>query len=185
MVFRVVLGMITIEASTKSTNVPNLKKLRLIAIDDVLEIAEPIGDDWSIPLSGLVCKTGVTLIDVKFGYRMASFSEDMQTTPNGVNYLQRVEAIIPKDCPQVVTGINFLQNRKFLGLIKDGNGRLRILGTRKQPLRVTVNLLTIGDNSRALTLQAEVKQQGYFYGSIRDDVLIAKYFNQTFTVNFI
>lgn len=177
--------MITIESSNKSTNIPNLKKLRLIAIDDVLEIAEPIGDDWSIPLTGIVCKAGVTLIDVKFGYRMASFSENMQTTPNGISYVQRVEAIIPKDCPQVVTGINFLQNRKFLGLIKDGNGRWRILGTKKQPLRVTGNVLSIGDNARTLALSTEIKQQGYFYGSVRDDVLLSKHFNQSFTISFI
>ena len=78
-----------------------------------------------------------------------------------------------------------MQNQKFLGLIKDENGRLRILGTRKQPLRVMVNALSIGNNARILTLHTEVKQQGYFYGSTRDDVLLNKYFNQSFTISFI
>lgn len=176
--------MITIESTTNSSNVQNLRKLRLIPIDDVLEIVEPIHDDWTVPVNGIITKHGTTIIEVKFGYKMASFSEDLQKQNQGVSYIQKVDAIIPRDCPQIVTGVNFLQNRKFLGLIKDGNGRVRILGTKKQPLKVTGNSLTIGINARTLSLSTEVKQQGYFYGSLEEVFLIGRQFNTAFSLNF-
>jgi len=176
--------MITIESTTNSSNVQNLRKLRLIPIDDVLEIVEPIHDDWTVPVNGIITKQGTTIIEVKFGYKMASFSEDLQKQNQGVSYTQKVDVIIPRDCPQIVTGVIFLQNRKFLGLIKDGNGRVRILGTRKQPLKLTGNSLVIGVNSRTLSLSTEVKQQGYFFGSLEEAFLIGRQFNTAFSLNF-
>lgn len=102
---------------------------------------------WALPQSDLILsgKT-VTFASNPTIYELYCSSDSMnedepeERTPAGTVYSPTIKGFIPKDTEEVREAISYLEPRKLVCIVQNGNGDFKLIGNNFQPLRLSAAL---------------------------------------------
>ncbi|WP_307143061.1 hypothetical protein [Siphonobacter sp. SORGH_AS_1065] len=118
----------------------------------------------------------------------ASYSEDVGSNDNGGLYNCSIQIVIPKDRPDVTAWIHRNREKRWVALIRDRNGFVRMVGTDEQPLTLDVkNTLgnKTGRNGRTMAFSASTLMPALYLDSIESQDLFGVYeFDFSFSYDF-
>jgi len=179
-----------IKSVCQSANAPNIRRLKLIDVTQVVKINypklynNPALLNFQLEQTSLILKPDTRLINIGFLSGLGTYQESGEFTDEGVGYVNSVTVSTKKDNANNTLSVERMLNRGFIGFIEDRNGRCKVLGTVKQPLRLTVSSLSIGSNEKTLTWQCKTKTQSFFIPSIKEDDIIVGQFSNDFSDDF-
>ncbi|MCU0336338.1 MAG: hypothetical protein MUF12_00615 [Sediminibacterium sp.] len=179
-----------IKSVCQSANAPNIRRLKLIDVSQVVKINypnlynNPAVLNYELGQTSVVIKPGTRLINIGFISGFGSFDSTAEFTDEGVAYTERVTVSIKKDKAENTLAIAKMLNKGFIGFIQDRNGRCKVLGTIKQPLRLTVSSFSVSPNEKTLTWQCKTRFQSYFIPSIKDEDIANGEFSNDFSEDF-
>jgi hypothetical protein len=179
-----------INSVCQKANAPNVRRLKLIDITQVLKVKypylynNPILLNYELGQMAVQLKPSTRLINIGFISGLASYEELFEESEAGTGFVNRVSVSTKIDNPENTLAVEQMLGRGFLGFMQDRNGRCKVLGTIKQPLRLSTSSLSIGLNERTLTWQCKTRYQSYFIPSIKDEDIALGEFNDDFSDDF-
>lgn len=183
--------LINISVISQSANAPNIRRLKLIDIEDVIKINYPnIYNDnsdslnYTLSQTAIITKLTTKIIQINFISGLASYQENAEFSEAGTSFLNSVTISTKIDNPANTMSVELMLNKGFIALTEDRNGKCKVLGSKKQPVRLTVSALTIGGNERTLTWETRTKNQSFFIQSIKDRDILGGEFSDDFSNDF-
>jgi hypothetical protein len=174
----------------QQANAPNIRRLKLIDVLQVVKINypylynNPAVLNYQLAQTSLVLKPATRLIKIDFLSGLATHEEVSEESPEGMGFINRVSISAKMDNPDNALAVELMLNRGFIGFMEDRNGRCKVLGTVKQPLRLSTSTLSIGANEKTLVWQTKTRYQSYFIPSIKDEDIVLGEFNDDFSDDF-
>lgn len=171
-------------------NAPNIRRLKLIDVGRVVKVRYPLlynnaaALNYQLGQTSVLMLPGSKLINIGFISGTGTYEEKMEENEEGTGYINRVTISSKKDSPLNTLAVELMLGRGFLGFIEDRNGRCKVLGTVKQPLRLMNSALTIGRNEKVLTWQCKMPFASFFIPSIKNKDLLIGEFSDDFSDDF-
>jgi hypothetical protein len=152
-------------------NIGGLQRCVLINHTDVIEMYEPhryaTGEDTNgleLPVSALRLKPNAELLQIWFvpgegSFESTGFGSEQPT--GGGAFVHKVMFEPPGDWPAVGSKLHTMKRKKWLVVMEDTNGLVRLAGGRKQGLKLDYGYK--GANRRYnITLEAVVAHDAYY-----------------------
>ncbi|QHV97963.1 hypothetical protein [Spirosoma endbachense] len=178
------------------SNAGGVRRLRLIPASQ-LKLIHPerfpfpeLGGyaDHTVSSQHLIFSAGASLSEIQVLSSLCSFSDDMETQPNGEVFKHLIQIIVPKVRLDVVAWVQKYKAVAWVAFLQDRNGFNRMAGTPDQPLRIAVTFgqpLGNGNNQTVLTFASSVEHPAYFISGIEDtDLLVSSPFDGAFGFAF-
>jgi hypothetical protein len=105
---------------------------------------------WYLPDQGLQLVDDAPIYDWLFSANRGGYEEKATNSVQGILYEQAVKLVLPKDNPDVRLALERMAGRKWLLIYTDANGLTRLVGTKRQPLRLQQQFSN-GRNEHVLT----------------------------------
>lgn len=148
-------------------NIGGLQRCVLINHAHLLEMYEPhryvtgqANNGLELPRSGLKLKTNAEMLQIWFVPGEGQFESSPQAT-NGGDFLHSVTFEPPGDWPEIGNKLHTMNGKKWLAVMEDTNGLVRLAGGRKQGLRMIYGYKT-ANRRYNITLEAVVAHNAYY-----------------------
>ncbi|RAJ92229.1 hypothetical protein LX87_05197 [Larkinella arboricola] len=171
-----------LEAAEGEMNAGGITRLRLmpasrlmIELPDLIPTCPGLPDPYIDGRSIFQLEEG-DFVDIDVIPKYASYSENLQTNPNGEYYQTQLQLVLPKDRPAVTAWIHRKRGIRWIALFRDRNGFNRLAGTQSHPLRMEVQGGTgtgDGQNARTLTFSANTPFPALYVESLESQDLFA------------
>lgn len=120
------------------SNAAGLQKFSLIGVTDIDSIVlNP--ESWSILASGI--KTVASYYIYEFKFKAGAYTEEKELTEHGYVYRSTIELLIARDDAYRCISAKSLTNQRFIAVIEDLNGICKVIGLKKQPVKLTSSKL--------------------------------------------
>ena len=147
-------------------NIGGLQRCLLICLADVVELYEPSRfitpeafDGLELPESAMKLKTNAELVMIYFVPGEGQFESPL--APGGGIFTHSVSFEAPGDWPEISAKLSRMRRKKWLAVMEDTNGLVRLAGGIKQGLR-----LNFGYSSQKrrynISLEAAVAHDAYY-----------------------
>jgi len=87
-----------------------------------------------------------------------NFSDQQQSSEHGAFHKKTFKGVIPKNRPELIDLFNSMKDRRFILIVYDNNGLIRLVGNKTEPLKFTSS----GDTKTKYSERNEFEFQ--FYG---------------------
>ncbi|PMD97692.1 hypothetical protein BWI97_08770 [Siphonobacter sp. BAB-5405] len=174
-------------------NAAGINRLRLIPAE-LLTVALPDPNsefdlpDLYIDSRSIFLNDATDFVDIDVIPEYASYSEDLVEDANGEVYQCSIQLAIPKDRPDVTAWIHRNRQKRWVALIRDRNGFIRLVGTDQQPLQLSVKGglgAKNGRNGRTLALSTNAIMPSLYVDSIESvDLFATTEFDFSFSHEF-
>lgn len=147
-------------------NVGGIVTFELVAIEDILSM--PVPDESLVIDTGIELKPGTTYTIVKHVDDGADASEALDTSANGTAYKVSLNCSMgSRTDSAILRWCRLNERRRFVALVKDGNGVTRVYGTVEQPLTLSHENMTgrLGSDrhDHVLRLQGKCRRPAPLY----------------------
>lgn len=153
-------------------------KLHLALEKNVISIPDAID---GIVADDIVMDPGKSFVEIQFPEETAKFFEPIIGENGGQSFEYHIDFTIAKDRAAVGVAMNNLIGQRFIAIYQDANGKIKIAGSKLQPLRLVKGDGDTGDagatrNQRTFSLIGNGNQKSFFYsGGIQLDLALRLY----------
>jgi hypothetical protein len=147
-------------------NIGGLQRCVLINHAHLVEMYEPhryaTGEDTNgleLPVSAMKLKTNAEMLQMWFVPGEGQF--ESTEAPNKGAFLHRVTFEPPGDWPEIGNKLHTMKRKKWLVVMEDTNGLVRLAGGRKQGLRLSHGYKS-ANRRYSITLEAVVAHDAYY-----------------------
>ncbi len=173
------------------SNLPELNRIKIVDIDDVLDFFEPdlfLDDNESgghvLPNRFISLKSGKGLSRLWFLPGMGTYKEELLTNEHGQYWKTTVGVKLSGDSPEVRRVIEKMKGRRFLVFVMDNDSKIRLVGTVAMPAKFVLDFSVAGFKGRNLTFMCDSRNQPYFLNTWDEAALFGPDFNDDFSDDF-
>ena len=169
---------------SQKANVPGIRRLWLVDVRQVVALTDPrtlpdgLCAGLVLPEGGLELQDDAVLYEFRFPADAGGFTQKSVVTVQGVSYHQTLTLSVPKDHPQTALAFERMAGRRWIAIYTDGNDLQKLVGTIRQPLRVTSEL-AVGVNRYTLSWSTETRHPAWFLAET-DSLLLTAYFSTAY-----
>lgn len=163
-----------IKALGGKSNASGLRRVRLICVSDLLEIKANLRT-WTVPVGGIVLAKK-NVVELKFS--VGSYTEEMVQSQFGDAWQCTIEVDAPRDDRGRSLAINSWRGKTFVGLTKDKNGVMKVVGNKWQALRFMGCRFDVQGNAWKFSFGSLCKEPSFY----ADSIDVFNFNNQLFTL---
>lgn len=117
-------------AFATADNLGGNKSFMFCPVGDIVSIPDPISN---IVMTAATMATGKTFLNGYAAPKTLLFEENDQKNSAGTYFIQKISGFYPKITSTILALFKEMQNDKFILIVKDNNGYIRLVGSLEQP----------------------------------------------------
>lgn len=153
-----------IEPLNGADNIGGIVAIQFALADDIESIPDPVGLSLN---SAIVMKAGKRFYNAQLTIESTSFVETAEETDSGAKYNKRVGGFCSCDTELNAALFDEMENALFVVKAQDSNNNVRIVGTKEQPIKFSIDRNVPADHATApglkISFYGEGTHQSYFY----------------------
>ena len=156
-------------------------KLQILLFHDLFKIGDPIKGE----ISDLEVFDGSFIIDIECTIETINDIVKKKRRNNGIIFEVEIDAQIPKTRKDVRNELELLDNKKFVVVLYDNNGFVRLFGDLENPMRFSDDLdkrgrKAVNINAYQFTLSGEFPYRPYYITDDFEPIFITPLFQHIF-----